>query len=247
MRKQFVTAVIIAALASTITVFCRADDATSAAAIVEQAIKAQGGADALDRARTLSRNGTGTMSLSGSTVPFTEETILALPDRARITVDLTKGQRVTLVVNGDKAWRAVGGAVLELGKDGVEEAREEVYVLWLATLTPLLKSTYTLSRLPDSSVDGAPVLGVKVSAAGHEDAKLYFDKKTGLLTKIERRAREAGQALNKAYVYGDYKDVDGVKLPSRESELVNGKKFIERTSATYKLLRRPDDAAFTKP
>ena len=37
------------------------------------------------------------------------------------------------------------------------------------------------------------------------------------------------------------------RLPQRQVELLNGKKFTERTSATYKLLRRTDDAAFTKP
>jgi hypothetical protein len=225
----------------------RADDSTSARAVVEQGIKAQGGADALERGRTLSRTGSGTMSVSGSTVPFTEETLIALPDRVRITVDLSKGQRLTLVVNGDKAWQIVGGTVFDLSKDRVEEVREEAYVLWLALLTPLLSDAFTLSPLPDGSVEGSPTAGVKVSSKGHADAKLYFDKRSGLLVKIERRGREAGVLLTKTYVFGDYKDVDGVKLPVRESQLLDGKKFIERTSATYKLIRRADDAAFSKP
>jgi hypothetical protein len=225
----------------------RADDSASARAIVEQGIKAQGGTDALERARTLSRTGAGTMTLSGSTLPFTEETLIALPDRVRITVDLGKGQRVTLVVNGDKAWQVVGGTPLELSKERVDEVREEARVLWLALLTPLLSDVFTLSPLPDSSVDGSPAAGVKVTSKGHGDAKLYFDKRSGLLVKIERRARESGVTLTKTYLFGDYKDVDGVKLPARESQLVEGKKFSERTSATYKLIRRADDSAFTKP
>jgi hypothetical protein len=244
MRNMWLAAVV-ALLASAISGL-GADDAASAVAIVEQAIKAQGGADGLDRARTLSRTGAGTMTLASDAVPFTEETLLALPDRVRLTVE-TKGQRVTLVLNGDKAWKIFGGATLQMSKEGVDEVREEAYVLWLATLTPLLKDTYTLSRLPDASVDGRPVSVLKVSAKGHEDAKLYFDKSSGLLAKIERRGREAGVLLTKSYIFSDYKDVDGVKLPVHESQLLDGKKFIERTSATYKLLRRADDAAFSKP
>lgn len=225
----------------------READPESTRALVERAIQAQGGDAALDRARSLSRTGAGTMTLSGSTLPFTEESILALPDRLRITVDLNKGQRITLVLNGDKGWQLVGGGVLELSKERVEEVREEAYVLWLTTLTPLLKDTYTLAPLPDAAVDGSPVAGVKVTAPGHTDAKLYFDKRTNLLVKIERRAREAGVLLTKTYLFADYQDVDGVKLPARESQLLDGKKFIERSSAKYKLIRRPDDTAFAKP
>jgi hypothetical protein len=229
-----------------ISVPARADDRESAVAVVERAIRAHGGEEALNRARAVSRTGEGAMSLSGNT-PFTEETILALPDRVRITLDLNKSQRLTLVVNGDKAWQIVNGAAQDVGKERIEEAREDAHVLWLATLTPVLKDPYTLTMLPESSVGGSPAAGVKVTAKGHSDARLYFDLRTNLLVKIERRAREAGVSFNKTYLFSDYKDVDGVKLPLREVVLMEGKKFMERTSATYKILSHVDDAAFAKP
>jgi hypothetical protein len=245
MRKMWAVAAVAVLVAAAGP--ARADDREVAVALVEKAIKAHGGEDALGRTRTLSRSGTGTMTLFGNNSSFTEETLFALPDRIRITVDPKNGTRVTLVLNGDKAWKVIGGAPLEMDKPGVEEIREEAYVLWLATLTPLLKDTYTLSTLPDGSAEGEPVAGVKVVAKGHFDAKLYFSKRSHLLLKIERHAREAGQQLEKTYIFGDYKDVDGVQLPTRELQLLNGKKFIERTQATYKILRRADDAAFAKP
>jgi hypothetical protein len=224
----------------------RAGDREVALALVEKAIKAHGGEDALGRSRNLSRTGSGTMSLSGDQ-RFTEETLLALPDRVRMSVGLDKGLKLTLVINGDKGWQVSAGAVLELSQPKVEEVREEAYVLWLTTLTPLLKDTFTLTPLPDGSVEGEPVAGIKVVAKGHPDAKLYFSKRTHLLVKIERRAREAGVPLDKTYIFGDYKDVDGVQLPVRELQLLNGKKFTERTSATYKVLRYVDEAAFKRP
>jgi hypothetical protein len=241
------SAIMAAAMFAGAVASARAADQTTAAEVVERAIKAQGGDEALVRSRTLSRTGAGTMSLSGATLPFTEETTMALPDRIRITVDIEKGARVTLIVNGDKGWQASGGAVLELGKERLDEVREESNVLWLATLTPLLKEPYTLTPLPDGSVDGSPTSGVKASAKGHTDVSLYFDKRTNLLVKIQRRARESGVTLNKTYLFSDYKDVDGVKLPVREVQLLEGKKFIERTSANYKLLSRVDDTTFAKP
>jgi hypothetical protein len=224
----------------------RAGDREVALALLEKAIKAHGGEDALGRSRNLSRSGSGTMSLSGDQ-RFTEETLLALPDRIRLTVALDKGFKSTQVVNGDKGWQVTAGAVLEMSPPKVAEVREETYVLWLTTLTPLLKDTFTLTPLPDGSVEGEPVAGIKVVAKGHPDVKLYFGKRTHLLVKIERRAREAGLQLDKTYIFGDYKDVDGVQLPVREILLLDGKKFSERTSATYKVLRYVDEAAFKRP
>jgi hypothetical protein len=246
MRKIVAIAMVSVAFGSVAALDVRADDRESPAAVVEKAIKAHGGEEALNKARSLSRTGEGVMSLSGNT-PFTEETIMALPGRVRITVDLNKSQRLTLIVNDDKAWQIVGGAVLDVAKERIEEAREEAYVMWLCTLTPLLKSNYTLTSIPDSVVGGSPALGVKVVCEGHYDAKLYFDKQSYLLVKLERHARESGVELTKTYIFSDYKDVDGVKLPIHEVQLIAGKKFIERTSATYKLLSRTDDSAFTKP
>ena len=225
----------------------RAGDREQALALVQEAIKAHGGEEALNQVRILSRTGAGTMSAADSSLPFTEESILALPDRLRMSMDLNKRHQVTLVLNRDKGWQAIGGTVFELGKERLDEIREEAYALWLTTLTPLLQTAITLTPVPDISVDGVPAAGVKVTAKGHFDAKLYFDKRSHLLVKLERRTREAGLLLDKAYLFGDYKDVDGVKLPVRQSEWLNGKKLIERTSATYKVLRSVDEKTFGKP
>ncbi len=247
MRTIWAAAVTAVALPWT-AIPCRAGDREKAVAVVEEAVRAHGGEDALNRARNLSWTGAGTISLSGSTLPFTEETVLALPDRSRVTVDLNKRERVTLVLNGDKAWQTSGGSTIPLGKERTDEIREEAYVLWATTLTPILQSDkFTLSTLPDAAVDGAPAAGVKAVSKGHADLKLYFDKNSHLLVKLDRRGRMEGIPVEKSYLFGDYTDVDGVKLPRRQVELLNGKKLTERTSATFKVLSVPDDSAFGKP
>lgn len=225
----------------------RAGDRETALAVVEEAIRAAGGPEALAKAQMLSRTGSGVMVLSGSNLPFTEETVLALPDRFRMVVHLDKRYLIAVVINGDKGWQVTGGAALELSKERVEEMREEAYALYLASLLPLRNTALTLAPLPDGLVDDLPVEGVRVSSKGHFDAKLWFDKRTHLLVKLERRAREAGLMLDKTYLFSDYKDVDGVKLPVKQIELLNGKKITERNSASYKLLKRVDEATFGKP
>ena len=224
-----------------------AGEREDALAIIDQAVKAHGGADALAKVRTAVHAGQGTIFQGEMKIPFTDEVTLNLPNQWRDTVEIDKKGRFAIAVNGDKGWQSASGTVAEIGPDRFKELREEMYVLGLETLTPLQKAGYNLTPLPEIKIAGQPAVGVKVSSKGHADAKLYFDGRTHLLVKIERDALEAGLKLDKQYLFGEFKDFDGVKLPTRQMELLEGKPVMELTSASYKFPSKPDQAAFTKP
>jgi hypothetical protein len=227
-----------------------AADRDAALAVVERAIKAHGGADALNKAQTAVRTSTGTMALFGKDLTFSDEMTWQLPDHFRLAIDVGTGQdrtHLTLVVNPDKGWQATGGMVVDLGPDRLAELREEAYVLWLTTLTPLQKSGFELTPLPDAQVGSRTAAVVQVANKGHADARLYFDKDSGLLIKVDRHAKEAGLMVDKEYLYSDHKDFDGVKLPAKLMELINGKRFTDLANVSYKFPRTVNDAVFGKP
>jgi hypothetical protein len=225
----------------------RADDRQAALAVIEQAIKAHGGADALARSANSTRSGKGTISVEGKELAVMTEVVLSLPDRERVAVIVEKQLPITIVLNNDKGWKLTGGAAADLPKDSLEDLRGEAYVWWLTTLVPLKKAPFELSPLPESKVNGKPAVGVKVAHKGQPDAKLYFDKASGLLVKIERRAKEAGLEVFKEYFYSDHKEIDGLKVPLREVVHVNGRKLQDVTLTAFKVLAKPDDSAFSKP
>lgn len=224
-----------------------AQDREAALAVIERAIKAQGGAEALGKAARAVRTGAGTMTFFGKEMTFTDEVLMDLPDRLRVAVVIDKKNRVTLVVNGTKGWQSQGGATADLPSDRVSEVREEAYVLWLATLVPLRRETFTLTALPDAVLHGKKVAAVKVASKGHLDAVLFFDKESNLLVRILRKAREAGLEVEKDYEFADHKETDGGKLPTRIIESIGGKKFSELTGAKYQFLRTSDETLFGKP
>src|SRR5262245_62119647 len=99
--------------------FGRADSPDQARAVIEQAIKAHGGADALARTRLVIQQHKGEIATFGATVPFTGEWALHLPDQGRWSFDLDAGGtkiRTIFVLNRDKGWRLGGGATKELSK-----------------------------------------------------------------------------------------------------------------------------------
>jgi hypothetical protein len=224
----------------------QADDRADALAIVDDAIKAHGGADALAKAQNFTRKGTGSVLMFGPPgLPFTDELTVSLPDRSRLAIDIDKKARTLVVLNGDKGWESNGGPASDVGAVRLKELTEEAYVIWLTTLTPLKKDDVTLKPLLPTKIDDKPVVGVSVSAKGRPDVRMYFNKDSHLLVKIAREALQGGVKVDKDYLFGDYKDVDGAKLPGKLTEVINGKKFSEVT-ASYKL-HKPDDATFGKP
>ena len=224
-----------------------AGDREDALAVVEQAVKAHGGADALAKARTAVRSGEGVVYQGGKEAAFTDEMTWDLPGRWRDAVEIQKAIRFTIAVDGDKGWQSVGGTAADAGPERLRELREEMYVLWLETLTPLTKGGFDLAPLPGAKVNGRAAAGVRASSKGHADAKLYFDARTHLLVKVARAAEEAGLNLDKEYLLDGHKEFDGVTLPTHVVETLDGKKSSELTSASYKFLPKADDSLFAKP
>ena len=130
----------------------------------------------------------------------------------------------------------------------LKELREENYAHWLTTLLPLKKETsLKLTPLPETKVNGKPAVGVKVSAEGRPDVSLYFDKKSHLLVKSERKTMEAGESILKEDIYSTYKEFDGVRLPTKIERWSGGKKISEITTAGYHFPRKLDESTFAKP
>ena len=156
--------------------------------------------------------------------------------------------RFIAVCRGDKAWRSVQGKATEATKDDLQVLQDELYVLWIANLTPLkTEKGFSFFTLPDSKVNDREASTILVSRQGRGDLRLSFDKASGLLVRIERKAKQTGFPVDKEYLYTDYRTVDGVKLPSKYVEQVNGKKVVDVATMSYQFLPRIDDSVFEKP
>jgi len=225
----------------------QADPKADALAILQPAVQAHGGKDALAKAATYLRLADGKLHNGDAKSPFSDAVIARLPDRLRVVIDLERGVKVTHVLDGKTGWKAGSAGAIDLAADSVAELREEAYVLWIATLAPLLGDGFTLRPAGDAERDGKKVVGVVVGRAGHADATLWFDKASKLLVAIDKEATQGGEKIRKRYVFGDHKDFAGAKLPTRLVESVNDKVVTEVAVKEYRLVDRIDDASFRKP
>jgi hypothetical protein len=199
-------------------------------AIVDKAIKAHGGAEKLDPERAIHIKSKGTFDIGGGADFTSESTTQGGKFRTVLQASLG-GQEVTVtaVFDGVKAWQKVNGETKEQEGDLLNETRESAYALRLRRLAQLRDKSLELSPLGEAKVNDRPAVGIKVASKGHRDVKLFFDKKSGLLIKTERRMLDAmtQQEILEEWIVQEHQEADGLKVPKKILLNHDGKKFLE--------------------
>jgi hypothetical protein len=227
----------------------RADD--QAQAVIDKAIKAKGGEEALAKYKAQTTKGKGMFYGMGDGIPFTIEGAECFPDRSKqaVAADVQGNPfKMTTVLSGDKGWVNTNGDVNEMDKDRLGDKQSEVHALWVGNLVALKDKDNTCKLIGDSKVGDKDVVGIKISCKGRPDVSLYFDKTSGLLVKRETKGKDmSGQEVNEEVTYSDYKDVDGIQEPMKISIKHDGNKFIETEILELKHHEKLDDSNFAKP
>jgi hypothetical protein len=226
----------------------RAQD--DAKAVIEKAIKAHGGAEALDKYKAGRIKSKGVVTVAGMEITVAGTSVFQLPNQSKSQLEMeVMGQKVPIVqlVNGDKVSLSVGGNKREELTDAqIAEAKNALYLQTVYQLTPLLKEPFTLKALGESKFQDKPVVGVQVSGKGQKDVKLYFDKESGLLVRLERMGLEAVEMkeVPTEQVFSDFKEFGGLKRPTKTVIFQDGKKFLESEVLEYQPLEKVDAKEF---
>lgn len=231
----------------------RADDEAKLREIVAKAIKAHGGADVLKKLPATVTKTKGKFYGLGEAIDYTGETAVQLPDRIRTEVAGTaNGQEFKFlqVVNGDKGWMKFGDDTMEMSKEMITEAKEQLNTASIAHLTVLTGKGYKLSSLGDVKVGDREAVGVSVEREGFRPVSLFFDKGNGLLVKTETRGKDpmrGGQDYTSETLYKDYKKVDGLMIAHKITIKRDGKDYVESETTEVKPSEKLDDNLFAKP
>jgi hypothetical protein len=230
----------------------RADDKDDVKAVIDKAIKARGGEEKLAKYKAFTIKSKGKINLMGNEIEFTNETAVQIPDKMRSYVEGEFGgvkfTRIQ-VVNGNKGWLSQMGNTEEMNEEQLNAAKEEQHAGRVVTLVPLKDPAFTLAPLGEVKVGDRPAVGVKVSHKGQKDINLYFDKEKGLLLKTQRRVKDmmTGQELDQETLFSNYKEVDGVQHPMKQTIKRDGNDFLTIEISEYKSHDKLDDKLFSKP
>jgi hypothetical protein len=183
--------------------------------LVERAVRAGGGREALARSPATHSKVTGTIHFDGEglKVDFKGDLYSEAGGRSRMDLDLEIGDskhRSTVVLDGPRSWRAMDGEVEGFPAEEVQRVSESVHRDRVTALLPLLEDKgFTLAAAGSEVVGGRPADGVKVSYKGQPDVTLFFDRGSGLLVKYRYLGRNQGEDKPTVHemVVSDYADV----------------------------------------
>lgn len=247
------TSKLVLALFALLPLFTHLATAQESQALVEKAIAAHGGADKITRLNRVHSKAEGTIdALPGQPpVPFVGES-WRMDGNSKMTVTMrVQGVKVTVTdaTHGDTQWRQLFGKTEELAKEEIAEIQESRHVDNIAKLGFLKDPKIELSALAETKLADKPALGVLVKSQGHRDVKLYFDKESSLLVKVEHLSLDllSGKEVMEELVLSDYQDKDGLKYAMKSALYRDGKKIMDGKVTELEFVDKMDEKIFARP
>ena len=251
MRTQLCAA--LACLAIT-AAHAAAGDAGSARDVIDRAIEAAGGRQALARYKKPFRQEFKNQQLVGSLTGKSATRVATwLPDklRAETTRPGANAPAVGIVFDGKQGLgRGVSGSAGQwkvndrpMGAEEIAAYGKLLYAQWVATLLPLDDKAFELSALDEIMLDERPAVGVKVSHADRPDVQLYFDKEAMTVVKLVYQVNETRQAVQ---TFDDFAELDGLVYPRKIIMWSGDQPAVERQMTKFEFLDDVDDQTFEK-
>jgi hypothetical protein len=229
------------------------EGANDAKAIVAKAIEARGGGAAIEKYKAGTSKFKGTFHGMGDAIAMKGTSKEQAPDKMRLEVEMNAGgMEITFVqiFNGNKGWFGLNGNFMELGKEMIDEAREQMHASQVTDLRLLTGTDVQLKTLGESKVGDATAVGVRVSQKGYRDIDLFFDKDKGYLIKSETKGNDVqggGGEFKSESLYSDYKKSGELTVPHKVKVLRDGKPFLEMEMSEVTPAEKLDAKDFAEP
>jgi hypothetical protein len=223
-----------------------------APAILDKAIKALGGQDALSKIKAISLKGKGTINIMGNDNPFSVSVILQGLDHSKQEFEGEFGGmkiKGVSILAGDKGWRSFNGMTMDLEGDQLNEAKRTQYMQVMTTNPTILKGNgFKVATAPSEKVGGKTALGLKITGPDGKTCTLYIDEASGLPVKMVAKVKDfQGEEFTQATTYSDYKDFQGIKKATKMESTRDGEKFQHQEVTEFKILDSVDPKTFAEP
>lgn len=227
-------------------------DEREAKGVVDKAIKAAGGQEALGKVGAASWKSKGTITFNGNESPITVQSTVQGLDRYRAEFEGEfNGNSVkgVTVVNGDQGWRKFGDNVMRLEGDALAREKRNHYLQTAPVLlTPLTGKDFKLESAPEEKVGGKPAAVVKATGPDGKDFTLAFDKESGLpVRSVAKVAGFNGEEFTQETTFADYKEFGGIKKATKVESKRDGEKFIDMEVSEFKVMDKAGPDAFDEP
>jgi beta-lactamase regulating signal transducer with metallopeptidase domain len=236
------------------------DSAQNASSILDRGIEASNGPEALKKLEVVSWKFSGKVYGPSGAASISGRCFRQGGDQfrceTRFEMEGVKADSIEVISRSEGWVKTRTGQVSAIGDEEsfAHTKVNRLYLQWITTLVPLRAKPYTLTTARDIEIGKREARGILVQRDSYSDAVLYFDKETALLVKSEMRVKvtrgadhELGKVLVQETFYDDYREFDGVRVPSRITIHLDGKMRRTVTITDLKTHARVDNSLFEKP
>lgn len=209
--------------------------------IVAKNILAKGGAEKLRAVQSIKITGT-LVGPGDKQAPFTLWS--KRPNMARQEATIN-GTTMVRAFDGTSAWLMMGTDVQEITGPQARTSREQAEFD-----SPLLdyKDKGSVIELAETQkIAGSSVYHLKLTSKSGQVQHYYLDADTGLEKRTSVTVSQPGQSMTLVTELGDYRDVNGIKIPFSVKQIVNDTPVSTLTIATVEFNSPIDDAIFRMP
>jgi zinc protease len=214
--------------------------------LVAGAVEAMGGAAALGAVKDMTAKGPLKLTMPQGAMNADSTELILYPDRYKMTLKMPMGEMIQ-AVDGATAWVGQGAMTQVVpGEAGEEIARGIETEAALGLLRSANDGKAEVLYLGPAEMDGRKIEGVRWKKFAFE-VKIYFDAETGLPAKLSYPAMGPAGMADTETVFADWKPVNGVKLPFRETVFQGGKIVGDRTVSERQINTGLKPELFKKP
>jgi len=175
--------------------------------LLDKYLAAVGGAAAVEKITSRGQKGK-LLAFGGQSFPA--EVYSKAPDKRVSIMHLQGGDSVT-GFDGQRGWMSVPGRPAHMMSSSENESARLDADLHFPVHAKTLYPKFTVKT--GEKIDGHDTYLVEGLEEARPPLRLYFDTQTGLLLRMVRYA-QSPLGLNPTQIdYGDYRDVDGIKVP----------------------------------
>jgi predicted Zn-dependent peptidase len=221
-------------------------DMAKAKEVIAAAVEAYGGFEKLQAVRNIVVEGRATANSPMGQMNLDVKGYQVYPDKLRQDIKMPQGE-MSYAFDGTSGFAMTPMGPQPLPPEMTASMKDGIFrePIWL--LASLMQDDSSIQYAGTEEVMGKSAAIVLVPQPSGEVLKVFISEETHYIVKMGFRETEQGVVVNKETFLGDYRDVDGVKMPHHIQQNVEGELFTETRLSSVMLNAELDDSLFQEP
>ncbi|MDE2848238.1 MAG: insulinase family protein [Gemmatimonadota bacterium] len=223
------------------------DDVAMGRELLVRSAEAMGGIEALTAIQSLRVTAEVTVIQPMGEMVIGVESLVAFPDKTKTTMQTPMGD-IDMTMAGDQAWVVDPmGNTQPLPDQQRDAMREELWRNLVFLYNRMDVEGLTVQHTGQEEIEGRATEVLLITPPGLNPFKLYLDAETMLPYKKAGQSMSQQGPVEAESTMSDYREVEGIKLPFKESMKQNGNPSGESVTQTIEINPEIPADAFAAP